>query len=313
MCERWVRAWGKLPSGSPAWGSNSSAKSPRSLAVAAARSKKVRASATRSWWARHSTSQNVAGEGALVVPALVAPDEAVDHQPLQHGVDGGHHQRVAPVHEVDRREEEQGRVERGLPEDVDEAAAVGVHPLLEHHGPAGVGLGPPARDPVGAVAVQGLGQPHAPVEGHPHEHLRVHELPGVAPDLPDAVVGVAQRSAARSTSGHQEAPPVVVGLVAPPVPEPGQLEQLPVGVELELRGGAVADAHRGAAAPALQVVEGPLEQVVLAADAEGDVELVGAPGGAALDEAAEAVGAVDVAELGERADGHQESRIQVKR
>src|SRR5207302_9149684 len=47
ITERWVSAWGKLPSSSPVSGSNSSAKSPRSFADSVTRLKRPPASARR--------------------------------------------------------------------------------------------------------------------------------------------------------------------------------------------------------------------------------------------------------------------------
>ena len=52
MCDRWVSAWGKYPSSAPVAGSNSSANSPKSLAVADALAKAARACAVRPWRVR---------------------------------------------------------------------------------------------------------------------------------------------------------------------------------------------------------------------------------------------------------------------
>jgi len=68
MCDRWVSAWGKLPSSVPVAGSNSSANSRRSLAVADALAKASRAWAVRPWRARHSASQKVQATNAPSVP-----------------------------------------------------------------------------------------------------------------------------------------------------------------------------------------------------------------------------------------------------
>jgi hypothetical protein len=63
--------------------------------------------------------------------------------------------------------------------------------------------------------------------------------------------------------------------------------------------GGVADPDRPRAAKAFQVVKGQFDQP-LAARPVHDLELLGAAGGAALDEAAEPVGLGGVAELGQR-------------
>ena len=52
-------------------------------------------------------------------------------------------------------------------------------------------------------------------------------------------------------------------------------EQLSVDVELPLAPGTVADPHRGGLPPARQVRQLPLGQVVLAADAEHDLQVAG--------------------------------------
>ena len=53
-----------------------------------------------------------------------------------------------------------------------------------------------------------------------------------------------------------------------------RVEQLAVDVELALAPRAVADPHRRAVAPARQVGQLPLGEVVLAADAEHDLQVV---------------------------------------
>src|SRR6185295_3778122 len=95
------------------------------------------------------------------------------------------------------------------------------------------------------------------------------------------------------------APVVVVGRVAMAVPAPALIEDLAVGVELELAGGRVAGAGRRGAAISLEMIELYLAQAALAFDPEQNLEVVGVAGGAALDEAPEPVGLIDVTELGE--------------
>ena len=102
--------------------------------------------------------------------------------------------------------------------------------------------------------------------------------------------GSRQRSAAWSTSVDEEAPEVVVGRVAALVPAPGEVDQLAVGVELELPGRAVADAHRADAAPALELGQLLLADAARAVHAVEDLQVLGGAGARALDEAPERVG-----------------------
>ena len=57
----------------------------------------------------------------------------------------------------------------------------------------------------------------------------------------------------------------------------GGVEQLAVDVELALVPGAVADPHRGAVPPAAEVLQLPLGEIALAADAEHDLQVPAPP------------------------------------
>jgi hypothetical protein len=93
---------------------------------------------------------------------------------------------------------------------------------------------------------------------------------------------------------------VVVGRMAAPVPPVGEIDEQAERIELELRRGAVADAHRAGAAIALEV-ELELGDPALPAHAVGDAQVPDVTGGRALDEAAEAVGLALVAQVREGA------------
>src|SRR3954447_15003132 len=90
--------------------------------------------------------------------------------------------------------------------------------------------------------------------------------------------------------------------MAAAMPVPRQVHYLAERVQLELLGRCVAHPHRTRSPPALQV-QLALDQAALAADAVGDPQVLGVPGGGALHEAAEAVGLVLEPELGERPAG----------
>ena len=115
--------------------------------------------------------------------------------------------------------------------------------------------------------------------------------------LPDARVGVPPPLGGGVDEREQEAPVVVVGRAAHPMPLPRQVEQIPEDVELQLCGGRVADADGCGLLVALQLRELELDQATLAADAVHDLEVLDAAGGAALDEAPKAVGLLLEAEL----------------
>ena len=98
-------------------------------------------------------------------------------------------------------------------------------------------------------------------------------MAGLAPDLPDAVIRLLPAGGGDVGQVGEEATgdrPEAVELVGQSV---GGIEQLAVHVELPLVPGAIADAHRRAGAPAGQVRELALAEVVLAADAEHDLEV----------------------------------------
>ena len=121
--------------------------------------------------------------------------------------------------------------------------------------------------------VEAVGQRDRAIERHPAHQLGVQEVAGLAPDLPDAVVGLLPAGGGGVGEVGEEATgdrPEPVELVGEPV---GGVEQLAVHVELALVPRTVADAHRRAGAPAGQVRELALAEVVLTADAEHDLEV----------------------------------------
>lgn len=96
-----------------------------------------------------------------------------------------------------------------------------------------------------------------------------------AAGLPDALVGVLPAGCGGVGEADQE-PSVEVVEVADLVAEAvdgGQ--QLPVGVQLALRPGAVAGPQRTAAPPAVEPLEGAFGEVALTVNAEHDLQLPG--------------------------------------
>ncbi len=98
-------------------------------------------------------------------------------------------------------------------------------------------------------------------------------MPGIPAHLPDALVALAPAVGGSVRHLNQEVPGGLVQraqLVAQPA---RRAQQLAVDVELALIPGAVPDAHGPAPAPAGQVAQRPLREVVLAADSEHDLEV----------------------------------------
>ncbi len=127
------------------------------------------------------------------------------------------------------------------------------------------------------TCVEAVGERDRTVERHPAHQLAVEEVPGLAADLPDALVRLTPSGGRDVGQVGEEAAADGVergDLVGQTV---GGAEQLAVDVELPLVPRAVPGAHRPAAAPAGQVAELALGQIVLAPDAEHDLQV--APAG----------------------------------
>ena len=122
--------------------------------------------------------------------------------------------------------------------------------------------------------VEQIGQGDGAVERHPAHELRVQEVLRAAPDLPDPLVGLGPALRRRRRPGSARN---VLGVGVAPFDHVGQpggrAEQLAVDVELALVPGAVADADRLAVPPPGEVRELALGEVVLAPDAEHDLEI----------------------------------------
>src|SRR5919199_4761314 len=89
------------------------------------------------------------------------------------------------------------------------------------------------------------------------------------------------------------------------MPAPGQFEQHPVSVQLQLARCGVADPHGSRSPVALEVFEAYLGEPTLAAHAVEDLHILGAPCGAALDKTPEPVGLGREADLREGADAEE--------
>ena len=147
-----------------------------------------------------------------------------------------------------------------------------------------------SRDAVGGT--QRAGEIGRARQRDPAHQLRVDEVPGFAPHLPDAMVlllpaprgGVGEpheEAAGAGRQGRRSAPVAVVGLgtdsvrgVEHVVRQPvHRVEQLSVHVQLPLTPGAVAHTHGRGVAPTREVRELALGEVVFAADAEHDLQV----------------------------------------
>jgi len=91
------------------------------------------------------------------------------------------------------------------------------------------------------------------------------------------------------------------------VPAPGQVDELPVGVELGLLGRIVAEPYRARPPVPLEPFDHVAAQTSLAGYPVDDLQILRMAGGRAHDERAERVGPFDGAELGQRAEA--EARV----
>ena len=142
---------------------------------------------------------------------------------------------------------------------------------------------PPTRRPSRVLAERRRELDRA-VERDPAQHLRGQVVARLAAHLPDARVLLAPAARRRVGELGHEALDLRVQLAEPLAVEVERVEQLAVDVELDLVPGAVADAHRRRVAPAAQVGEHALGQVVLAADAVHDLQRLAAAAGRARHE-----------------------------
>ncbi len=117
-------------------------------------------------------------------------------------------------------------------------------------------------------------QLHGPVERGPAEHLRGEVVAGIAAHLPHALVLLLPPAGGRVGELGHEALDLRMQLAELLVVEVDGVEELTVDIELGLVPGAVADPHRRRVAPAAQVRERALREVVLAADAVHDLQRV---------------------------------------
>src|SRR5207247_10258199 len=115
-----------------------------------------------------------------------------------------------------------------------------------------VAVAEPARE-VGGTAVL-AGEPDDAVQGHPAHQPAVGEVLPAAAGLPDAIVGLVPVLAQPVGELAQLDPAGMANLDAVAIGEIDGVQHFAVDVELELAGGAVADAHRLGARIALPVV-----------------------------------------------------------
>src|SRR5262249_9156281 len=138
----------------------------------------------------------------------------------------------------------------------------------------------PLDDPPGHVrrAAPAGGEPDGAVEGDPGLEPAGGEVALAAAGLPDALIRPGPVSAQPVSDLGDRHPALVRRMQALAVGEEPGIGGLAVDVELQLVGGAVADPDRAGAAPALEVVEGLLDQVGAAVDPVHDLQWPALPG-----------------------------------
>ena len=198
----WLNACGKFPRSSPLTGSTCSDRSPTSFTAAAAAANVRRAWSDRPASACACASQNVHSRNVPSSPSqAVGATVPVDQPPLVgeaggDGVDRRLHPGVVGGDEADDRHHQARGVELVGPERLGERADV-VVPAAGHDRIGDLVAGDlPSVDPV--ERVEAVGQRDRTIERDPAHQLRVEEVAGLAPDLPDALVGSCQRAAAMS-------------------------------------------------------------------------------------------------------------------
>src|SRR5437762_594650 len=124
----------------------------------------------------------------------------------------------------------------------------------------------------GAVEALFLDGPHRPVEGDPGHHLRMHEMPPLAADLPDAVVGLRPRTLQVAEERLLQRPRMRLPPEAVCARLVERIHHLAVDVDLELLARGVPDPHGRRALVAGQPRQLELREPPLARDAVHDLE-----------------------------------------
>src|SRR3954452_9213714 len=227
-------------------------------------------------------------------------EEAVGVELLPDGIGGPQHALVVVVDEYHDRQAQQRGVEWLFAEDLDEHAALLLIAAALDRLADLVTCGPPFL--LGRLPHAGLGQVEGALQRHPAEHLRVGEVPWACAPLPNAAVRLLPALGRGVGDVDDEAPVVVIRLVTALIPAPALLDQLAEDVELRLLGGLVPDPHRLRSAVSIES-EVDLLLAALATDAVHDLQVLGIPSRAALDEAPEGVGLAVATEIAQRARG----------
>jgi hypothetical protein len=208
------------------------------------------------------------------------------------------HPLVAPVDELHRRQQQQRRIHFGAIERLHEYATLTViAATLDRFAQLGTSAVPPAQRRTAQAFVR---EADPSIERGPAQNLRMDELLGLPRPLPYPAVRLFPLLGRAVDQGDQESPVVIARRVTAPVPAPRQVDKFPVGIELALRCGAVADAYRGRSAPAPEHGKFVGLEPPLAADSVGDLEIVRVTGGGAHDERSERVGLLLRSKLDER-------------
>ena len=275
----WLNACGKLPSSSPVAESTSSAEQADVVGVAGGALEHLGAFGDPTGEGERVGEPEGAEQERALLPVepvhagagVIAMNQTAGVGELTaHGVDRGQHPWVLSWQEADDGQQQDGGVEVGAAEGLGERTLVLVPAVLFDAGPDLRRSALPLRHMV--VGLEQVRERDGAVERDPAHHLRVHEVPRLAADLPDAVVRLVPARRGRVGEAHQEVAGVPAQHAELVAKLKRRVEQLAVHVELRLVPGAVADPDRRAVPPARQVRQGALGEVVLAADAEHDLQ-----------------------------------------
>lgn len=168
--------------------------------------------------------------------------EPVDGELALDPLDGGIDARVVGGQEADERDEQVGGVEvrrlEGLHERSGRRVDASRFDLLTELGSDRT----PASNRAGRREL--AREADATVERDPGHHFGRDEVLGLAADLPNAVIGLVPALTDDLDDAAEKLPEGQADLTAVTVVEPGGVEQVAVGVELELGERGIADADR---------------------------------------------------------------------
>ncbi len=217
-------------------------------------------------------------------------------------VDRADDTRVVGRQEADARHDQQRGVQFPGAVGLGEGVPLGVVALLAHLAVHLVAQFPPAVEVARQLGVLLQGA-HGPVRGHPHHHLRVHELAAAAAHLPQPLVRLPPVRPQPVDQRGLDRPDLRLGGQTGVPGQRQRVHDLAVHVQLELLHGLVADAYGGGAGESGQPRHVELRQPPLARQAVHDLQVGRVAGDRAQQPVAPRLGLLLVARGEQRVQG----------